>query len=148
MSRQPRLNTSLRQQVYSYVETPIEMSPPGFPSHSTDITTDQTTAYKDQSSTSDTNQQGSLQTDPDRMNVASQELEQARQQRLQERQALALTAILTWSTSREKTSSLRVYIPSKDVHHPRYQSSTISTFASSSSNGHVPIYQSRITTCA
>lgn len=91
MSRQPRLNTSLRQQVYSYVETPIEMSPPGFPSHSTDITADQTTAYNDQISTTNPSQQGSLQTHPDTISVASQELEQARQMRLQERQALALS---------------------------------------------------------
>ncbi|EEA28609.1 DUF614 domain protein [Talaromyces marneffei ATCC 18224] len=97
MSRQPRLNTSLRQQVYSYVETPIEMSPPGFhTSNSADIPTDQTTTYNDQISTTNPSQHESLQTHPDAISVASQELEQARQIHLQERQALALrTTCLT-----------------------------------------------------
>lgn len=96
MSRQPRLNTALRQQVYSYAETPIEMTPPGFSADSRNITTDRNTPYNDQSSTTNTNQQASLQEPPHIMNAASKELEQARQMRLRETQALSLsTASLT-----------------------------------------------------
>ncbi|EED22867.1 DUF614 domain protein [Talaromyces stipitatus ATCC 10500] len=92
MSRQPRLDTSLRQQVYSYVETPIELSPPGsHPPYSSDATTDQTTVSNDQTSSTNPSREGNIYTSPDAVNIATQELQQARQTRVQEKQALALS---------------------------------------------------------
>lgn len=92
MSRQPRIDTSLRQQVYSYVETPIEMSPPGFRFPAPTESNTAHSAVPEALPQNDLSTHYSLQTHQDVSNVAAQEIEQARNMRLQERQAHPLNS--------------------------------------------------------
>lgn len=94
MSRQPRVDTAVRQQVYSYVETPIELNAPGLraqqPTQS--IPAQNATAHEAQLPSTSTPQpplQAQQQGNP--ANVATQELEQARMMLMQERQAFSPT---------------------------------------------------------
>lgn len=82
MSRQPRIDTSVRQQqAYSYVETPIELNPSGG-------WTQPQSSEIPQPPSIPTPQPLQIQTQ-ETPNVANQELEQARQMLIQERQAFS-----------------------------------------------------------
>ncbi|OKL58305.1 hypothetical protein UA08_06608 [Talaromyces atroroseus] len=102
MSRQPRIDTSVRQQVYSYVETPIELNGPDvWPPQAAEATPSQDAVYEAQQQQQQQQQQQppSIPSIPipqpihtpqqHPTNAATHELEQARQMLMQERRAFS-----------------------------------------------------------